>query len=250
MFIQTISPVLLDFGILKIRWYGLFYAIALLIGYYLGSHILIKKKVMSADQAQETFLYATIGVLVGARIGSIISDLPYYLAQPIKVFAIWEGGLAFHGGLVGGVVAGYIFCKRHKINFFEVIGISTMVALPGLALGRVGNFINAEFYGTVTSLPWGVVFPGVDGPRHPVQLYESIGYLAIFVIMWKFKDKVSSKQLFGMFLSGYALLRFPLEYLKDPTGITHIGILTWGQFWNIPMFVLGIWLMFFVRKKK
>ncbi len=250
MFVQSIDPILLTLGPLQFRWYGLLYATGWLISYIIIGNEIKKRKIASEELYQKIFLYALIGGVAGARIGSIISDLPFYLKNPAEIIAIWHGGVAFHGGLVGLILVGWWQLKKHKIDFLKVADTIVGPIALSLGIGRIGNFINSEFIGTTTNLPWGVIFPDVLGARHPVQLYETVLMTAIFIGWFLLKDKKLHKgMLLAGFLISYGVGRFLLEYLKDPSGVTHIFGLTWGQFWNIPMIFAGIYIFYRARTK-
>ena len=250
MIVHSIDPILLTLGPLQIRWYGLLYATGWLIAYFLVGREVKKRKIASEEIFQKIFLYALIGGVVGARLGSVISEWPYYVQNPAEIFAIWHGGVAFHGGLAGLLIVGWWQLKKHKRSFLKGADVVSGPVALSLGIGRIGNFINSEFYGTVTSLPWGVVFPGVAGPRHPVQLYETILMIGIFLALLYMKNKkIPDGMLFATFLISYGVGRFLLEYLKDPAQVTHILGLTWGQFWNIPMVIAGAYIIYKSRPK-
>ena len=250
MILHSIDPILLTLGPLQIRWYGLLYATGWLIAYFLVGREVKKRKIASEEIFQKVFLYALIGGVVGARLGSIISELPYYIQNPVDIIAIWKGGVAFHGGLVGLLLVGLWQLKKLKISFLKVADIVSWPVALALGIGRIGNFINSEFYGTVTNLPWGVVFPDVAGPRHPVQLYETILMVGIFLALLYMKNKkLPDGSSFAAFLIAYGIGRFLLEYLKDSSQVTHIFGLTWGQFWNIPMVLVGLYIIYKSRAK-
>ncbi|TAL57384.1 MAG: prolipoprotein diacylglyceryl transferase, partial [Nanoarchaeota archaeon] len=211
MFTQSINPILLNLGPLEIRWYGLLYATGWLVAYFLIGRELKKKNIGTEEQFQQVFLYALLAGVIGARIGSVISDLPYYIQNPLEIFAIWHGGVAFHGGLAGLLLVGWWQLKKIKVDFLKVTDVCAGPIALALGIGRIGNFINSEFYGTVTNLPWGVVFPRVDGARHPVQLYESIMMVMIFLgLLYLGTKKLKKGTLFAGFLISYGVGRFLL----------------------------------------
>jgi phosphatidylglycerol:prolipoprotein diacylglycerol transferase len=181
-------------------------------------------------------------VVVGARLFEVLFYNPsYYLANPWKVFAVWEGGLSFHGGLVGGFLAGSLYVRRKGIRPLAMADMLMPAVALANALGRIGNFINGELPGKLTTLPWGVQFPGYEGFRHPTQLYEAAYDLviaAVLLILWR--KKLPDGRMVGWFLVLYAVLRFAVEFLKD---IPLYGPLTLGQWFNIPLFAVGVWLL-------
>jgi phosphatidylglycerol---prolipoprotein diacylglyceryl transferase len=249
MFVFDINPILLSIGPLHIRWYGLIYVAGILITFYLFKHLARKRSLPLDEKDFDSLLiYGIVGVLIGARLGSVLSDFSFYAANPVQVVAIWNGGLAFHGGLVGLIVAGLMFSKKRKMRFYDIADIIVIPAALALALGRIANFINGEFYGTPTSLPWGVMFPGVEGARHPVQLYESLKNLAVFAVLWLLKDKALPKgALFWLFIFLYSAGRFMTEFTKDLPPL--LFSLTWGQLWGIPLMALSIFAFWRIANK-
>lgn len=248
MFYHNIDPVLASIGPLRIHYYGIIFVLGILVAYFLFRHLARKRQLpLSGKDFDDYIIYCTIGVMLGSRIGSVLSELPYYLSNPFKVFAFWEGGMAFHGGLIGLLVAGFIFSRKKKVNFYDVADLSVIPAALALGFGRIVNFINGEFYGTVTSLPWGVKFPDVEGFRHPVQLYEAIKNFFIFEVLWLIKGKSLPKGfLFWLFITMYGALRFVLEFYKDLPPL--FFSLTWGQVWSLPMLIIGTWMLLKLRR--
>ena len=198
-------------------------------------------------------LYIIIGTVLGARtLYVVVYNLPFYLSNPFEIIAVWHGGLSFHGGLIGAVIAGFYFCKRKKIDFYEIADISVIPLALGLALGRLGNFINGELYGRITNVPWAVKFPDAEGFRHPSQIYESLKNLLIFFTLWKLSDKKLPKGfIFWLFVVMYSALRFIVEFFRQPDEqLGFIGFLTMGQVLSIVMFVIGIFFIYRVSHKK
>ena len=244
MITNSISPVLLSAGPLQLHWYGLLYVAGIVAVYLLAGRIARQRGLeYGKEWLSELGFSIVLGVIVGARLLYVLSAFSYYAAHPLQVIAIWNGGLAFHGGLIGGVLAGYWHGKRKKMDFLGVADVLVIAVPLALAIGRVGNFINSEFYGPATALPWGVVFPAIDGvARHPTMLYEAAGMLLVCGALWLLKGRGLHKgALLGSFFVLYSLIRFPLEYLK--ANVTMIGPLTWGQWWSIPMLAAGLWLL-------
>jgi phosphatidylglycerol:prolipoprotein diacylglycerol transferase len=204
---------------------------------------------LGKDGNLKLVLFITIGILIGSRIGSVLSEPSHYISDPLRMFAFWHGGLSFHGGLIGALIAAYFFVRKTRVRFFEIADVVIVPVALALALGRVANFINGEFYGTITTLPWAVKFSGVEGFRHPVQLYEALKNIAIFGVLWQLKGKkLPAGFLFWTFVALYGLLRFWLEFYKDlsPLFIN----LTWGQLWSIPMVLIGSFMLFRLWKGK
>ena len=253
MFIHNIDPVLLRLGPFEIRYYGLIFVLGFIIAYLLLTH-LAKKRKLNLDKNDITnfFLYLIIGIIIGSRILYVILyNLPYYIANPFEIIAIWHGGLSFHGGLIGAVVAGFYFCKRKKIGFYEIADILVIPLALALALGRIGNFINGELYGRITDVPWAVRFPDAEGFRHPSQIYESFKNLLIFFTLWTIKDKKLPKGfLFWLFVIMYSTLRFIIEFFRAPDEqLGFIIGLTMGQILCIIMFLTGVFFMYRIYKK-
>ncbi|MBI2144094.1 prolipoprotein diacylglyceryl transferase [Candidatus Woesearchaeota archaeon] len=254
MFYHNISPVLVEFGPFSIRYYGLIFAFGILLSFFIMRYLAKKRQLpLNSRDFDELLITAVVAVVVGARLGHVLSFLGFYLANPVQIIAVWNGGMAFHGGFIGLVLAGVWFAKRKKLSFYGLADIVVVPVALALALGRIANFINGEFYGTPTSLPWGVKFGSISQFRHPVQVYEAIKNLFIFVVLWQLlqqrKWKLPKGTLFWVFVFLYGSIRFFLEFVKDVPDFA-FG-LTWGQFWNIPMALIGgcmLWRIFFARK--
>jgi len=247
----SIHPTIVKLGPIQIRWYGVMYILGFAISYLLVKYQIRKKK-LNIDTAviNDLFLYLIIGLIVGARIGYVVFyNLAFYFNNPLKLLAVWEGGMSFHGGLIGIVLAGIIFVTKKRIDFWQLADLVAVTAPIGLGLGRLGNFINAELYGRVTSLPWGMVFPGGgDLPRHPSQLYEFLleGVL-LFAILWRIKDVSLPKgAVFCMFIILYGIFRFFAEFFRQPD--PQIGFIlsffTMGQVLSILMVIVGVVLIY------
>ena len=241
-----IDPVFLRLGPLEFRWYGLMYICGFLAAYYI---ILagVKRKGLPLvkDDIADLIFTVAVGVILGGRLGYILFyNLSYYLSHPMKFFAVWEGGMSFHGGLTGAVLAALYFIRKHKVRFYPLADIGFLAAPVGLGLGRIGNFINGELYGRVTDLPWGVVFPGGGNlPRHPSQLYEAflegpVMFLVLFVVSRKVKRE---GVVVWSFIALYGLFRFLVEYVREPDEqIGYLfGVFSMGQMLSLPMFLLG-----------
>ncbi len=228
---------------------------------FASSYLLVKlqiiKKRLSVPRDFESSLYSYIimGLLLGARLGYVIFyDPSTYVRRPLEVFAIWHGGMSFHGGLVGSVIAGILFCRKTHVDFWQTADLVIVTAPIGLGLGRIGNFINGELYGRVSDVPWAMVFPeGGSLPRHPSQLYEFLleGVL-LFIILWTVKDRgLRTGVLTSLFLMLYGLFRFVVEFFRQPdpqVGFV-IGVLTMGQILSTGMVLAGA-AIFYLRGKK
>jgi phosphatidylglycerol:prolipoprotein diacylglycerol transferase len=250
------DPVLIDLGPLQIRWYGLMYVIAFLLAYFVMVRFSKAKKLDITKQDIGDFLtYAILGVIFGARIGyCFIYNAAYYAQNPLKVLAVWEGGMSFHGGLLGIVLAGWLYVKKMRKPFWVFADLAALAAPLGLFFGRIGNFINAELYGRITEMPWGMVFPEAGKlPRHPSQLYEAAteGLLLFFVLLWLSKKKGTTGMLLPVFLVGYGVARFFVEFFREPdpqVGFV-LGPFSMGQILCAVMVVVGATLLF-IRKQK
>lgn len=247
MFYHNIDPVLVSLGPLHIRYYGLIFVFGLFISYLIFKRLAKQRKLpLSNKDFDDYMMYGVIGTVAGARLGSVVSDFGLYASNPLQIFAVWNGGMAFHGGLAGLVIAGLIFSRKKKVPFYDVADLTVIPAALALGFGRIANFINGEFYGTPTNLPWGVKFSGIEGFRHPVQLYESSKNFLIFSLLWLIKDKkVPKGALFWSFVALYGGMRFLLEFYKDLPPL--LFSLTWGQVWSLPMFLIGAYALFKIK---
>ena len=245
-----IDPVLFSIGPLAVRWYALSYVIGLALGWRLLRHrSAVSSDDLSADNIDDFLVWATIGIILGGRLGYVLFyNLQYFLVNPSQIFATWRGGMSFHGGLLGVVVAGLLFCRRYKLSPLNLGDALACVSPIGLLFGRIANFINGELYGRVTDAPWGVVFPHAGPePRHPSQLYEAfLEGLVLFVVlnvMWRSrKIRANCGVLTGTFIAGYAIARMIVELFRQPD--PQIGFLTlgstMGQWLSVPMLIIGV----------
>ena len=241
-----IDPVFLRLGPLEFRWYGLMYICGFVAAYFI---ILagVKRKGLPLikDDVADLIFTVALGVILGGRLGYILFyNLSYYLAHPMKLLAVWEGGMSFHGGLAGAILAGLYFIRKHKLSFYKLADIGFLAGPVGLGLGRIGNFINGELYGRVTDVPWGMVFPGGGAlPRHPSQLYEAfLEGLVMFIILYVISRKVPRDGVvFWSFIGLYGLFRFLVEFVREPDEQLGFlfGTLSMGQLLSLPMFLLG-----------
>ncbi len=249
-----IDPVFLSIGPLQFRWYGLMYVLGFIATYFiLRSESRRKQLSLSADDISDLVFYSALGVVLGGRLGYILFyNLPFYLNNPLKLLAVWEGGMSFHGGFLGVTASLALFARRKQIPFFTLIDMAALCAPVGLGLGRIGNFINGELYGRATDLPWGIVFPaGGALPRHPSQLYEALlEGLTLFLIVRLASRRLPKTGVAGWtFVAGYGLFRFMVEFVRQPDaqlGTFMGGIFSMGQLLSFPMFLIGatmvVWL--------
>lgn len=247
MFYHSINPVLAELGPFQISYYGLIFVFGILLTYFFLKHAAKRRGLpLSGRDFDDALIYGIIGVIAGARLGSVLSEIGYYAANPLQIFAVWNGGMAFHGGLIGLVAAGYFYCRQKKIRFYDVADIVVIPLALALGFGRIANFINGEFYGIPTSLPWGVQFQGVEGFRHPVQIYEAIKNFLIFAILWTLRNKaLHGGTVFWSFIALYGGMRFVLEFYKDLPPL--LFGLTWGQVWSLPMLAAGLYMLYRFR---
>ena len=249
------NPVALELGPLAIRWYGLMYLVAFAAFYALGRHRLARMPAgaplagFTGKDLEDLLFHGVLGVVLGGRLGYVLFYKPgYYLSHPLEIFAVWEGGMAFHGGLIGVLIACAVFAARRGIRFLDLMDFVAPLVPTGLAAVRLGNFINGELWGRASTLPWAMVFPqsGTPFPRHPSQLYQFAGEgLLLFVILWWYSSRPrATGKVSGAFLVGYAILRFLAEFAREPDAFLGLvlGPFTMGQLLCLPMIVAGIWL--------
>jgi phosphatidylglycerol---prolipoprotein diacylglyceryl transferase len=252
MTFPNLDPVFLRLGPLEFRWYGLMYICGFVSAYFIILAGVRRKGLpLNKDQVADLIFSAALGVILGGRLGYILFyNLSYYLSHPAKLFAVWEGGMSFHGGLTGAIVAGLCYIRKHKLSFYQLADISFLAGPVGLGLGRIGNFINGELYGRATSLPWGMVFPGGGSqPRHPSQLYEAFleGPL-MFLILFLVSRRVRQEGVvFWSFIGLYGLFRFLVEFAREPDAQIGFlaGGLSMGQLLSLPMFLGGVGMVIY-----
>ena len=241
-----IDPVFLRLGPLEFRWYGLMYICGFVAAYFIIlSGVKRKGLPLNKDQVADLIFTVAVGVILGGRLGYILFyNFSFYLSHPLKLFAVWEGGMSFHGGLAGALLASLYFIRKHQLRFYPLADIGFLAAPIGLGFGRIGNFINGELYGRATDLPWGIVFPaGGPLPRHPSQLYEAfLEGPVMFLILYLVSKKVHRDGVvIWSFIALYGLFRFLVEFVREPD--EQIGFLfggvSMGQLLSLPMFLLG-----------
>jgi phosphatidylglycerol:prolipoprotein diacylglycerol transferase len=254
----NINPDLISIGPIRIRWYGLMYALGFLASYFLISRQKRARQLgLQGAMLQNLIFYLALGLIIGARLGYILlyqyMNLGVYFRDPLEIIAVWHGGMSFHGGLVGALVSGILYCRRHHLPLWEVGDVVIVTAPIGLALGRLGNFINGELYGRPSTVPWAMVFPmGGPLPRHPSQLYEAaLEGVLLFLILWKLKNRsFRPGAIVCFFLGGYGILRFVAEFFRQPDPQIGLfwGILSMGQFLCLAM-ILGAVILWMVLPK-
>ena len=247
MYTHNIDPVALQLGPIAIHWYGIMYVVAFL-GAWFFLHWCSKKGTLNLTKEQvESFLsYLTLGVIIGGRLGYVLFyDLSRYLADPLSIVAVWQGGMSFHGGLIGVGIGAWLFSRKHKVSLLHIIDAFTVPAMLGQGFGRIGNFINGELFGRVTDLPWAMAFPasGDSLARHPSQLYEAAYNFAFALIIFLYRKKMPAEgRQLGLYLLLYGIGRALVEFVRVPDYF--VGPLTAGQLFSIPMILVGAWLLF------
>lgn len=246
------DPIAVSLGPLKVHWYGLTYLVAFVGAYLLAivraKHAPFAERGWTRQHVEDLLFFSMLGVVLGGRLGYVLFYKPsHYFAHPAEIFAVWQGGMAFHGGLLGVITAMAVFAKRQGRHFFEVADLVAPCVPIGLAAGRIGNFINGELWGRAAdpSLPWAMVFPesGSDMPRHPSQLYQfGLEGVLLFILLWLYARKPRQQgAVAGAFLFGYGTFRFIAEYFREPDSF--LGLLalnmSMGQWLCVPMIVLG-----------
>ena len=254
MWVHNLSPTLVTIGQFQIRHYGLIFVLGFIIGYFILKRLAKERKIdISAQDIQDILIWVAIGAIVGARVFYVLFyNLSFYAQNPLRTFAVWQGGLSFHGGLIGALFSGWYLAKKKKVDYLKLADMMVIPLALGLALGRIGNFINGELYGRITTLPWGVKFQNIEGFRHPSQLYESGKNFLMFAVLWIIRKKDLPKGfLFFSFISMYGLLRFLIEFVRapDPQLGFVLGPFTMGQLLTFPMFVIGIIILLKLKKQ-
>jgi phosphatidylglycerol:prolipoprotein diacylglycerol transferase len=248
------DPVAISIGPISVHWYGLMYLVAFVLFMLLGRVHAKRRPELGwkAHDVDDLLLYGMLGVVIGGRLGEVLFFQPgYYFRNPLEIFAIWKGGMSFHGGFLGVLVAMWLYGRKHGRSFWEVTDFIAPLVPTGLAAGRIGNFINGELWGRPVGmdLPWAMVFPWVDAlPRHPSQLYQAAGEgLLLFVILWLYAAKPRPlTAVSALFLVGYGVLRFIAEFFRTPDpgifGTLSLGLST-AQWLCVPMIAVGAWML-------
>jgi len=253
----NIDPVALDLGPLQIHWYGLMYLFGFLAAYLLGQKRSERSgSPINKEQVGDMIYFCAIGVIVGGRLGYVFFyNFDKFLADPIWLFKVWEGGMAFHGGLMGVMAAIVIYARKLGCTFFQLLDFLAPMVPIGLGLGRIGNFIGAELWGRETTVSWGMVFPTDPDQlvRHPSQLYQfALEGVLFFLILWFYSHKPRpAAAVSGMFMIFYGLFRFLVEFVRQPDA--HIGFIAWGwltkgQLLSFPMVLIGVAFIVYAYK--
>ena len=243
------DPIAIHLGSYGIHWYGLMYLAGFVTFIWLGRKriVMLNHSQLTPKLLDDLLFYGVLGVVIGGRLGEVLFYNPgYYFSHPLKILAVWEGGMSFHGGFLGVMVAMALFARQQKLRWLALMDFIAPLVPPGLAFGRLGNFINGELWGRPTDVPWGMVFPRVDNlPRHPSQLYEfALEGVLLFVILWIYARKPRPVgAVSGLFLVGYGSFRFIAEFTRNPDdgifGLMTFGI-SMGQWLSVPMVLAGI----------
>ncbi len=260
----NIDPVAISIGPLSVKWYGLAYMAGLLLGWLYVKRLIANgtlwqggKAPLSEPMIDDLLLLVTLGVVLGGRLGHVLFYEPgYYLPRPLEIFKVWQGGMAFHGGVLGVAIALWAFSRWRKVSIFSIADVVTAAVPIGLLFGRVANFINSEVVGTVSNVPWAIAFPGYgDQPRHPAMLYEAVleGAVLFAILYWMIHKRGALKLpglTVGAFLAGYGAFRLIVEVFKiEEYGLPFEGVpITRGMLLSVPMVLLGGYLMWRARR--
>jgi len=266
MIIHNFDPVLIDLGIFQIRWYSLSYILGILIGWMYANKIIKSTSnnkynfnQVTTKHFDDLIIYLIIGIIIGGRLGYVILyNFDYYTQNLLEIFKLWEGGMSFHGGLIGLIISTVLFSRKKDINFFKFLDIISCVAPIGIFLGRIANFINGELYGKVTILPWGVIFPNAgNAPRHPSQIYEAMleGVILFLIINYlAIKNKFLYRPGYtsAIFLILYSIFRIFSEIFREPD--IHIGLLfnyfSLGTLLSLVTIIFGLFIILFIKKNE
>ena len=247
MIYPDIDPAAIRFGNFAIHWYGLMYIVGLLAGYWLGRTRATKPdSSWNPDDLVDMFFYGALGVMLGGRVGYVLFyNFSELLHDPLILFRVWQGGMSFHGGILGVAFAMWLYGRKNQRAFFEVTDFMVPLVPIGLGAGRIGNFINGELWGRPTNEAWGMIFPHVDGElRHPSMLYQAmLEGVVLFVIVWIYSARPRPRMaVSGLFLACYGVFRFAVEFVREPDahiGFVAFGWVTMGHLLSSPMIALG-----------
>ncbi len=255
--VWNMDPVMISFMGLKIHWYGVLFAVAIASGFQVMKRIYIREG-LDVESLDSLLIYCTIGIIVGARLAHVtFYDPSYYFSHPLKILAIWEGGLASHGGAIGAICALYYYHRQMKMPFLFLLDRLAIATAIFAFFVRMGNFANSEILGVHTDKPWGIIFERIDMlPRHPAQLYEAISYLLIFIVMWLLYRLTGMKQKHGTIFGLYLVLtfgsRFMIEFVKERQAeYAHDWAISTGQWLSVPFIAVGLffWLLPYLKRR-
>lgn len=252
-----INPVAISLGPLKVHWYGIMYLVSFAGGWWLGRIRAARSTTgWTTAQVDDIVFYIAMGVVLGGRIGyTLFYNLPAFFDNPLVLFRVWEGGMSFHGGLLGVLFAMWLFNRKYSHGYWNTVDFVAPLFPVGLAAGRIGNFINGELWGRVSDVPWAMVFPNAGPlPRHPSMLYEFLlEGPVLFVILWWFSSKYRpTMAVSGLFALCYGIFRFLVEFVRMPDA--HIGYLafgwvTMGQLLSLPLILVGAGMLLYAYRK-
>lgn len=252
-----IDPVAIRVGPLAVHWYGLMYLVGFVAAWGLAIYRARRSEVWDSNSVSDLIFYSAIGVVIGGRLGYMLFyGWDQLLADPLNLFRVWQGGMSFHGGLIGVLLAFFVFARKYSMRFFDVADFIAPMVPIGLGAGRIGNFINGELWGRVTTMPWGMVYPQAGSlPRHPSELYEFLlEGVVLFFVLWWFSSKPRPRMaVSGLFLLLYAVFRIFVEFFRQPDpqlGFIAFGWLTMGQLLSLPMLIFGIILLVYSRSNR
>ncbi len=251
----TIDPVIFAIGPLAVRWYGMMYLVGFAVGWWLGrARIRAGQAPITQEQFDDLLFFVVLGIILGGRLGYVLFYKPaFYLSHPLEILAVWQGGMSFHGGFLGVLAAVLWFAHKHRIPWLKLMDFLAPLVPPGIAAGRLGNFINGELWGRITDVPWGMLFHGSVAPRHPSQLYQfALEGCLLFALLWIYSRKPRPLgAVSGAFLFGYGVLRFTAEFWREPDdflGLLSLG-LSMGQWLSAPMAILGAAMLFWSYRR-
>ncbi|MEY3037573.1 MAG: phosphatidylglycerol:prolipoprotein diacylglycerol transferase [Pseudomonadota bacterium] len=254
---HAIDPIAISVGPLQVHWYGLMYLVAFASAYTLGAYRARRSALWSEQSLSDLIFYGALGVILGGRMGYVLFyHFDLFLDNPLWLFYVWEGGMSFHGGLLGVVAVLLWFARKEQKSLLEIGDFVAPLVPLGLAAGRVGNFIGGELWGRATDQSWGVIFPRAQDvlARHPSQLYEAfLEGVVLFAVVWFYSAKPrAAGAVSGLFLTGYGLARISVEFFREPDahlGFISFNIFTLGQLLSLPMVIIGIWLMMRAKQR-
>ena len=260
-----LDPVALSLGFFDIKWYSLAYIAGILIGWwYLLKLIAQPGAPMARRHADDLVFYATLGIILGGRVGYVVFYAPEMFLHPIRIFRLWDGGMSLHGGVLGTMFAIWLFARRHKLQMLRIYDYVACCVPFGLFFGRLANFVNGELWGRPTDVPWAVVFPrtapyGMDPARHPSQLYEAglegiVLFVVLWFLFWRTDARYQPGKLFGAGLLGYGLARFVVEFYREPDAhLVEFAMRTglhMGQWLTLPMIFVGIYMIATAKRRR
>lgn len=259
MFIHpSFDPIAIHLGKFGIHWYGLMYLIGFLAFLGLGKWQISHRKWYgwTIQMLDDALFFGALGVILGGRLGYVLFyQFGYFIHHPLEIFAVWQGGMSFHGGFLGVLIAMWLFARKYQLRWLSIMDFIAPLVPTGLGAGRMGNFINGELWGRVTNAQWGMVFPKVDNLlRHPSQLYEfGLEGIVLFSALWLYSSKPrETGAISALFLIGYGSFRFIVEFTREPDGF--LGLLSMGlsmgQWLSLPMILLGFWMWFQAQQQR